>query len=412
MHAPNRPVSRPFDVCTRLCNQEANRSGRGVGGGVLTSLIRKSCKLHVLPGSRHPIEDVIQSATFSPYVKEVLALRRVGASFSPDGNRLTVIDSKPDTKIRDATGRVTSTVVYGGAGDSIKIRDATSGRVSSILRAGRGGLITGPVSFSPDGEKLSAIATDRGARDTIRTWDALTGRTVATRLPSSKNHFLGAVFSPDRRHLLTLGMCCAAGSDKAPARIWDVASGHSRRLAGTPGRFESIEAGSFSADGKRLILIGIDGTVGIWDAKSARMIGVLLAVLESNRRDGLSAMASFSPNGRQILTAGNDDGSAAIWDIASGRRVEQFKDETGHIRQASFAPDGARALTVSKDSVQIWAVANGATVPSRSTANGHPRRTSRPAEQTTFSYDVDRIIRTLPRPLAEPDSCSPSAREA
>ena len=64
---------------------------------------------------------------------------------------------------------------------------------------------------------------------------------------------------------------------------------------------------AFSADGRRIVSGGWDGTVRLWDADSAEAIG---APLEGHKA-GVRSVA-FSPDGRRIVSGG-DDGTVRLW---------------------------------------------------------------------------------------------------
>ncbi len=64
---------------------------------------------------------------------------------------------------------------------------------------------------------------------------------------------------------------------------------------------------SFSPDGKRIVTAGVDGTARVWDAASGKEIG------ELRGHQGPLRSAAFSPNGRRIVT-GSEDNTARIWD--------------------------------------------------------------------------------------------------
>jgi dipeptidyl aminopeptidase/acylaminoacyl peptidase len=72
--------------------------------------------------------------------------------------------------------------------------------------------------------------------------------------------------------------------------------------------------------------------------------------------------AAFSPDGKLILTAGQDE-QAGIWDAATGANLHWLKPAESRkaaINFAAFSPDGSLAATASDDrSVRLWEVATG-----------------------------------------------------
>lgn len=68
--------------------------------------------------------------------------------------------------------------------------------------------------------------------------------------------------------------------------------------------------------------------------------------------------ATFSPNGKQILT-GSKDKTAKLWDITTQKCVATFSGHVGEITSVAFSPDGATILTGSTDkSVMLWDIIN------------------------------------------------------
>ena len=58
--------------------------------------------------------------------------------------------------------------------------------------------------------------------------------------------------------------------------------------------------------------------------------------------------AAFSPDGARVVTA-SDDGTARIWDAASGKELAPLGGHTSEVASAAFSPDGARVVTASQD---------------------------------------------------------------
>ena len=62
---------------------------------------------------------------------------------------------------------------------------------------------------------------------------------------------------------------------------------------------------------------------------------------------GLVNDASFSPDGRWVVTAG--PGRAGLWETGTGRNLLLLRAHVGKVTSASFSPDGRRILTSGVD---------------------------------------------------------------
>lgn len=70
--------------------------------------------------------------------------------------------------------------------------------------------------------------------------------------------------------------------------------------------------------------------------------------------------AAFSADGR-LLANGADDGSASVWDVASGALVRRFAGHHGQVLAAVFSPDGRFLATAAAgDVARLWNLASGA----------------------------------------------------
>src|SRR5207237_9225516 len=69
--------------------------------------------------------------------------------------------------------------------------------------------------------------------------------------------------------------------------------------------------------------------------------------------------ASFRPDGHRVVTA-STDGTARVWDVASGNAVGDPLKPCGAVVQAWFSPDGRRLVTASADgSARVWDAETG-----------------------------------------------------
>jgi WD40 repeat protein len=90
-----------------------------------------------------------------------------------------------------------------------------------------------------------------------------------------------------------------------------------------------------------------DGTARIWDAAT----GATLGVLEGHEGDVLAA--EFSPDGRYVVTA-SADRTARLWDAASGAELA-ILPHSREVKAARFSPDGQRVVTASDDArARLW----------------------------------------------------------
>jgi WD40 repeat protein/tetratricopeptide (TPR) repeat protein len=243
-------------------------------------------------------------------------------SLSPDGNRvLTVSDGI--AQVWDAeTGReLFPALAHEGlsraafspdgrrlltAGAEAWLRDAATGR--PLLPAVTPGGKVEHLQFSPSGDRFLIGTHDQEqGTSAIRTWDTTTGRPAATVLE------LPAVcravdFSPDGRFLFTTR---AGGEDLVPeARVWDAATA---RPIGPPLKHFRHWAASFSPDGRLVLTAGSDDTMRLYDTATGRAVSPPLP-------PG-GPRSEFSPDSRLLRHAGR------VWDTATGEPVTPPGDD-------------------------------------------------------------------------------------
>ncbi|GAA0420692.1 hypothetical protein Acor_83280 [Acrocarpospora corrugata] len=154
-------------------------------------------------------------------------------------------------------------------------------------------------------------------------------------------------YSPDGTRLAT-------GSADGTVRIWDARTAIQlgEPLIGHAGAVRSVV---FSPDGTRLAT-GSDGSaVRIWDARTGTPIGNPL-IGHSKR---VSSVV-FSLDGSR-LASGSDDGTVRIWDARTGTPIgEPLTGHTSWVNSVAFSPDGTRLATGSADkTVRIWDARTG-----------------------------------------------------
>ena len=157
-----------------------------------------------------------------------------------------------------------------------------------------------------------------------------------------------AAFSPDGKRLAVIG-------DNGTVVVWDPATGKELlRLPGstTPGELVSGNRVVYSPDG-RLLAACDNNAVKLYDAAS----GTLVRELSGDQSEVLAV--AISRDGRRIAS-GSLDGKVRIWDTASGSMLHLLEAHTDWIESLDFSPDGKWLASGSNDyTLKVWDVLTG-----------------------------------------------------
>jgi WD40 repeat protein len=160
-------------------------------------------------------------------------------------------------------------------------------------------------------------------------------------------------------------------------------------LPSTPERQRSGDAEAERC-GALLASAGADGTAVIWDAAT----GWYLFRLSGHTSE--LTYAAFSPDGEQLATASRDT-TVKIWDVHSGEELLTLSGHNATVNSVAFSPDGTRLASASADgTARVWDPGTGAELLSIST---HPIGVGRVA----FSHEC------VSPPEGGPESLAPHA---
>src|SRR5262245_45552497 len=149
-----------------------------------------------------------------------------------------------------------------------------------------------------------------------------------------------AIFSPDGRLLASMDFM--AGSIK----LWEVASWRELIAINLGARAASTyavtSAFAFSSDSSSLFSVSA-GTLKQWDTRTGRQIRS--SDLNQGKDFGL---AYFSADARLLATTTEARSSLAVWDVASGRKLQELKldgENGGQLVAFALSPDGRTLAT-------------------------------------------------------------------
>ncbi|MEM9772418.1 MAG: WD40 repeat domain-containing protein [Cyanobacteria bacterium P01_D01_bin.73] len=232
------------------------------------------------------------------------------------------------------------------------------------------------IAFSPDGNTLFSASGYR----VMKLWDRETGKELVTAEESTplSNQISNLRFSPDGATFVASVAAhkrdSSSAEDLAIARLWDARTGEILRTF--EGQHRLIEEVSFSPDGSTILVVSPYGVVELWDVATGKLRRTLelcdpkncikTSDAAPNGNDGhidFVKDASFSPDGRTILSA-SDDGTVKVWDVQTGELVRTFGEyskrglEDG-VRAARFSPNGSTIMDTNGQRVRLWNVQTG-----------------------------------------------------
>jgi serine/threonine protein kinase len=187
--------------------------------------------------------------------------------------------------------------------------------------------------FSPDGKYYVATG-ERWGPSTVRVWELASGKLVME--VTGYHH---ARFTHDSKRLIVLGL-------DTQLHVWDLAT---HKEIARFGEYPDWSHLSLSPDDKHLLSCN-DGAVRLWDFAE----GKETAQLESdNKMLGLC----FCPDGKRFFTFDKDGIVIRLWDLAQRKEIRHWQQPESQWGPVAFLPGGQRFITVGTETVFFWDMA-------------------------------------------------------
>jgi WD40 repeat protein/serine/threonine protein kinase len=270
-----------------------------------------------------------------------------------------------------------------------RIWDATTGAALHRLPLSSQGY---PLAFSRDGQRLASVSRDK----TAQIWDVATGKPLRT-LRTPNDHLYGVTFSPDGQYLLVddVGGKNAKEGGSNVVTVWDARGDQAEpKVIGIVGRHgEPVWCLKFSPDSKLLASGSNDGTVKLWrwDSSHPEQPQELLHNFPV-RNYGFGDLLAFTPNSQRLVTVGEEH-AVKIWDVKSGELVHRLHGHSGDVIAVAVSPDGRWLASAGEDTtIMLWGAVNlskGSPAPERRhTLRGHTSMVM----SLAFSPDGQRLV--------------------
>jgi WD40 repeat protein len=201
------------------------------------------------------------------------------------------------------------------------------------------------IAWSPDGSMiaisggLKGCDTESSIGHAVRIFDAVTGE-IVKRLLGLPCPSIGVDWSPDGTQLL--------GVEGNTAYIWDVAT--EKLLQTTSFNMQGISLVKWSPNGDLFAVVSPTNTIRIWDIQANEFFEL---------EPGGTAFA-WKPDQSQVATGTSDGQEIWIQDVDDGKIVTRFKNCPCHLDSLDWSPNGKQLLTAGLDgTARVWDVSTG-----------------------------------------------------
>lgn len=199
------------------------------------------------------------------------------------------------------------------------------------------------LAFSPDAKLLVTGGHDHA----IHLWETDTGKRMRT-LTGHPGNVTCVAFSPDGTRLAS-GSYAARRFDSSLI-LWDVKSGEKLQAISAASSFD-VFAVCFSPDGRTVLTGGDDWLINSWDVRSGkgRMV----------RRHGVVTSLIVCSNRKQFVVGGRSK-TVSLINSVSGEIERTFSGHTASVYYLDLSSDGRTLVSADEEgTVKFWDLTNG-----------------------------------------------------
>jgi WD40 repeat protein len=317
---------------TRLALAEYTSGPEGFLHVFDTVTLAKQAQANISPGFHCP-----WAIAFSPRGDFIASGTASGAIQVWDASYLSNIGT-----IRGHHGQVTSIaftsdgsqIVSGSKDGTVRIGPVASSEEQHTPIPGHDAHVT-QVVFSSDGSRLLSGSDDK----TVRIWDGLTCKELAV-LHGHEDAVWTVAYSPDSTRVIS-------GSRDDTVRVWDALE--FQEIAVMKGHRDGVNFVAFAPNGALIASGSYDRTVRLWSSSTLQECARL-----EGHRDTVWSVA-FSPNGTWLVSTSEDE-TVRVWDAVNFTQVAELEAHHPDIYTlyATFSLDGKAILTRLRDNGPSW----------------------------------------------------------